>query len=242
MPSRPVALVTGGARGIGRAISLELARSGFDIVVTFRANLKAAEEAVELIRQAGGQGEAVRFDVADREDTERQIEALFTRHESVEVLVNNAGEKADSLFVLMSFEEWRKVLDTSLQGFFNVTKPVLKKMISKRRGCIVTLSSVSARLGHRGQANYSAAKAGLEGACRSLASEVARLGIRVNLVAPGLIETEMIQGFPMEMIKQIVPMGRTGLPEEVARVVRFLCSDDASYITGQVIAVNGGMI
>jgi 3-oxoacyl-[acyl-carrier protein] reductase len=212
------------------------------VVVTFRSNLKAAEETVELIRQAGGQGEAVCFDVADKEETEKQIEALLTRHESIDILVNNAGETADSLFVLMSFEEWRRVLDTSLLGFFNVTKPVLKRMISKRKGCIVTLSSVSARLGHRGQTNYSAAKAGLEGACRSLASEVARLGIRVNLVAPGLIETEMIRDFPREMIKQIIPMGRTGLPEEVAKVVRFLCSDDASYITGQVISVNGGML
>jgi 3-oxoacyl-[acyl-carrier protein] reductase len=242
MPSRQVALVTGGGRGIGRAVSLELAKSGYDVVVTFRANRNAAEETVELIRRGGGWGEAVCFDVADREETEKQIEALFTRHESVDVLVNNAGETADSLFALMSFEEWRRVIDTSLQGFFNVTKPVLKKMISKRKGSIVTLSSVSARLGHRGQTNYAAAKAGLEGACRSLASEVARLGIRVNVVAPGLIATEMLQGLPVEMIKQIIPMGRTGLPEEVAKVVRFLCSDDASYITGQVIAVNGGMI
>jgi 3-oxoacyl-[acyl-carrier protein] reductase len=242
MLSNDVALVTGGGRGIGRAISLELARSGYHVVVTCRANLKAAEETVELIRQSGGQAETVCFDVADREETEKQIEALFTRHESIDVLVNNAGETADSLFVLMSFEEWRRVLDTSLQGFFNVTKPVLKRMISKKRGCIVTLSSVSARLGHRGQTNYSAAKSGLEGACRSLASEVARLGIRVNLVAPGLIETEMIRDFPREMIKQIIPMGRPGLPEEVAKVVRFLCSDDASYITGQVVSVNGGMI
>jgi 3-oxoacyl-[acyl-carrier protein] reductase len=242
MPSRQIALVTGGGRGIGRAISLELAKSGYDVVITFRANRNAAEETVELIRRAGGWGEAVCFDIADREETEKQIEELFTRHESVEVLVNNAGETADSLFALMSFEEWRRVIDTSLQGFFNVTKPVLKKMISKRKGSIVTLSSVSARLGHRGQTNYAAAKAGLEGACRSLASEVARLGIRVNVVAPGLIATEMLQGLPVEMIKQIIPMGRTGLPEEVAKVVRFLCSDDASYITGQVIAVNGGMI
>ncbi|HEX9910348.1 MAG TPA: 3-oxoacyl-ACP reductase FabG [Desulfatiglandales bacterium] len=242
MLSTQVALVTGGGRGIGRAISLELAKSGFYIVLTFRSDMKAAEETVELIRQAGGQGEAVCLDVADKEEAEKQIEALLTRHESIDVLVNNAGETADSLFALMSFEEWRRVLDTSLLGFFYVTKPVLKRMISKRRGCIVTLSSVSARLGHRGQSNYSAAKAGLEGACRSLASEVARLGIRVNLVAPGLIETEMIRGFPREMIKQIIPMGRTGLPEEVAKVVRFLCSDDASYITGQVISVNGGMI
>ena len=242
MPSRQVALVTGGGRGIGRAVSLELAQSGYDVVVTFRANRNAAEETVELIRGAGGWGETVCFDVADREETEKQIEELFTRHESVDVLVNNAGETADSLFALMSFEEWRRVIDTSLQGFFNVTKPVLKRMISKRKGSIVTLSSVSARLGHRGQTNYAAAKAGLEGASRSLASEVARLGIRVNVVAPGLIATEMLQGLPVEMIKQIIPMGRTGLPEEVAKVVRFLCSNDASYITGQVIAVNGGMI
>jgi len=242
MVLKPVALVTGGGRGIGRAISLELAKSGFHVAVAFRANLKAAEETVESIRRAGGQGETVRFDVADREEAEKEIEELLTRHGSVDVLVNNAGETADSLFALMSHEEWTKVLDTSLQGFFNVTKPVLKKMISRKKGCIVTLSSVSARWGHRGQANYSAAKAGLEGACRSLASEVARLGIRVNVVAPGLIETGMIQDFPREMIKQIVPMGRPGLPEEVAKVVRFLCSEDASYITGQVIAVNGGMI
>lgn len=242
MPLRQVALVTGGGRGIGRAICLELAKSGYDIVLNFRADRMAAEETVEQIHQTGARGEAVCFDVADREETEKQIEALFTRKEAVDVLVNNAGETADSLFALMSFEEWKRVLDTSLQGFFNVTKPVLKKMISKRKGSIVTLSSVSARLGHRGQANYAAAKAGLEGACRSLASEVARLGIRVNVVAPGLIATEMLQGLPMEMIKQIIPMGRTGLPEEVAKVVRFLCSDDASYITGQVIAVNGGII
>jgi len=242
MPSRQVALVTGGGRGIGRAVSLELAQSGYDVVVTFRANRNAAEETVELIRRGGGWGETVCFDVADREETEKQIEELFTRHESVDVLVNNAGETADSLFALISFEEWRRVIDTSLQGFFNVTKPVLKRMISKRKGSIVTLSSVSARLGHRGQTNYAAAKAGLEGASRSLASEVARLGIRVNVVAPGLIATEMLQGLPVEMIKQIIPMGRTGLPEEVAKVVRFLCSNDASYITGQVIAVNGGMI
>ena len=242
MPSRQVALVTGGGRGIGRAVSLELAQSGYDVVVTFRANRNAAEETVELIRRGGGWGETVCFDVADREETEKQIEELFTRHESVDVLVNNAGETADSLFALISFEEWRRVIDTSLQGFFNVTKPVLKRMISKRKGSIVTLSSVSARLGHRGQTNYAAAKAGREGASRSLASEVARLGSRVNVVAPGLIATEMLQGLPVEMIKQIIPMGRTGLPEEVAKVVRFLCSNDASYITGQVIAVNGGMI
>jgi 3-oxoacyl-[acyl-carrier protein] reductase len=242
MMSKQIALVTGGSRGIGRAICLELARSDSYVVVNFRSNKKAAEETLELIHQAGGMGETVCFDVADREATGQNIEALLTRHEAVDILVNNAGEAADSLFALMSLEEWTKVLNTALQGFYNVTKPVLMKMVSRKRGSIVTISSVSARLGQRGQTNYAAAKAGLEGACRSLASEVARLGIRVNVVAPGLIETEMIQDFSNEFIKQIIPMGRVGLPEEVAKVVRFLCSEEASYITGQVISVNGGMI
>ena len=236
-----VALVTGGGRGIGKAVCLELAKNGAYVIVNFRSNLKTADETVNLIRQSGGRGEAVGFDVTDQKETERQIEGLLKRHGAIDILINNAGVTADSLFALMSSEEWSGVLNTTLQGFFQVTKPVLKQMIPRKRGAIVALSSISARLGHRGQTNYSAAKAGLEGACRSLASEVARLGIRVNVVSPGLIETDMTQEIPREMIKQIIPMGRAGLPEEVAKVVRFLCTDDASYITGQVISVNGGM-
>jgi len=241
MPKQ-IALVTGGSRGIGRAICIDLAKSQAHVVINFRSNKKAAEETMELVQQAGGTGETICFDVANQEETERNIETLLTRHEAVDVLVNNAGETADNLFAFMSLEEWMKVLNTSLQGFYNVTKPVLMKMVGRKKGSIVTISSVSARIGNRGQTNYSAAKAGLEGACRSLATEVARLGIRVNVVAPGLIQTEMLQDVPKEMIKQIIPMGRVGLPEEVAKVVRFLCSDEASYITGQVISVNGGMI
>jgi 3-oxoacyl-[acyl-carrier protein] reductase len=236
-----VALVTGGSRGIGRAISLELARNGHYVIVNFCSNSKAAEETLALIHQAGGQGETVRFDVADQGETEKSLESLLSRHETIDILINNAGVAADSLFVLMSPEEWTRVINISLNGFYNVTRPLLKKMVTRKHGHIVTISSVSAKIGHRGQTNYSAAKAGLEGACRSLASEVARLGIRVNCVAPGLVETEMIQAVPKELIKQIIPMGRVGLPEEVAKVVRFLCSEDASYITGQVISVNGGM-
>jgi 3-oxoacyl-[acyl-carrier protein] reductase len=240
--SNQVALVTGGSRGIGRAICLELAGKGAYVVINYRANKQAAEETLGLIRRAGGEGETAGFDVADPEETARRVEELLTRHEAIDILVNNAGIKADALFVLMSPEEWTRVLNTALQGFYQVTRPVLKKMVTRKRGSIVALSSVSARFGHRGQANYAAAKAGLEGACRSLAAEVARLGIRVNVVAPGLIATEMIRDFPAEIIKQIVPLGRAGLPEEVAKVVSFLCSDEASYMTGQVIAVNGGMI
>jgi 3-oxoacyl-[acyl-carrier protein] reductase len=241
MPKQ-IALVTGGSRGIGRAICLELAKNGAHVFVNFRSNKMAAEETLGLIQKAGGTGETVCFDVSNREETERQIEGLLTRHEAIDFLINNAGEIADNLFAFMTPEEWMKVLNTSLQGFYNVTKPVLMKMVSRKKGSIVAISSVSARIGHRGQTNYSAAKAGLEGACRSLASEVARLGIRVNVVAPGLIETEMLQNVPREMIKQMIPMGRVGLPAEVAKVVRFLCSDEASYITGQTISVNGGMI
>ena len=242
MSEKPVALVTGGSRGIGRAICLEFAKSGYYLVVNYLSNVQAAKETLNLIRQFGGDGEISCFDVGNQEDTRKKIKSILDRNNRIEVLVNNAGVTADSLFALMSHEEWSRVLNTFLNGFYNVTKPVLMNMISKKRGAIVTISSVSTRLSNRGQANYTAAKAGLEGASRTLAREVARLGIRVNVVAPGIIETEMTNEFSKDLIKQLVPLGRKGFPEEVAKVVRFLSSDEASYITGQVIHVNGGMI
>jgi 3-oxoacyl-[acyl-carrier protein] reductase len=241
MVERKIAIVTGGSRGIGRAIAIELAACGYDVVITYKSNEAAAEETLRLIREAGGEGESLRFDVGDAAEAERRVNELLARRELVDALINNAGITADGLFLMMPRKDWDSVINTSLGGFYNMTKPVLRKMLRKKSGAIVSLASVSALIGNRGQANYAAAKAGLIAASRVLASEVARLGIRVNVVAPGLIATDMIKDAPLEHIKQMIPMGRIGRPEEVAKVVRFLCSDDASYITGQVISVNGGM-
>ena len=241
MSEQQIAVVTGGSRGIGRAIAVELASHGYEVMITYKANDEAAEETLRLIREAGGNGEALKFDVGNAGESEEKINELLARRERIDVLVNNAGVTADGLFMMMPREDWDTVIDTTLNGFYNMTKPILRKMMRKKRGSIVSLSSVSALVGNRGQANYAAAKAGLIAASRVLAAEVARLGVRVNVVAPGLIETDMTSGLPMENIKQMIPMARIGRPEEVAKVVRFLCSDDASYITGQVISVNGGM-
>jgi len=241
MSEQQIAIVTGGSRGIGRAIAVDLAAHGYRMVITYKANDEAAAETLRLIREAGGQGEAVKFDVGNAAEAEGAVNDLVGRLERIDVLVNNAGVTADGLFLMMSRRDWNAVIDTTLHGFFNMTKPVLRKMLRRKSGSIVSLSSVSALVGNRGQANYAAAKAGLIAASRVLSFEVARLGVRVNVVAPGLVDTDMIRDAPMEHIKQMIPMGRIGRPEEVAKVVRFLCSDDASYITGQVISVNGGM-
>jgi len=242
MTEHGAAIVTGGSRGIGRAICLELSRTGYYVVVNYRSNHQAAEDLLAQIEKQGGQGELAPFDVADPDQAKETMGPLLERLERVEVLVNNAGVTADGLLAMMSDEEWHRVIDTSLNGFFNVTRPVVMKMVAQKSGSIISISSVSALLPNRGQANYSAAKAGLIGASRALSAEVARLGIRVNVVAPGIIDTEMAQEFPRAIIKQLIPMGRIGKPEEVAKIVRFLCSDDASYLTGQVISVNGGMV
>lgn len=242
MTAQGAAIVTGGSRGIGRAICLELARAGHYVVVNYRSDHQAANELLAQIQKNGGQGELAAFDVANAEQAKHTMGPLLERLERVDVLVNNAGVTADGLLAMMPDDEWHQVVDTTLNGFFNVTRPVIMKMVAQKQGAIVSISSISALLPNRGQTNYSAAKAGLIGASRALSAEVARLGIRVNVVAPGIIDTEMVQDFPRAMVKQLIPMGRIGRPEEVAKVVRFLCSDDASYLTGQVVSVNGGMI
>lgn len=241
MAEAATALVTGGSRGIGRAICVALAREAHRVLINYHKNRDAAEETLALVRAAGSDGWIEGFDVGDPDEATERMSEIVKRHPDIRILVNNAGVAKDGLMAMMCREDWDSVIRTSLDGFYNVTKPVLKRMIRNKAGSIVTISSVSGLMGNRGQVNYSAAKAGLIGASQALSKEVGRLGIRVNVVAPGLIRTDMIREAPVEIIKQLIPMARIGQPEEVAALVRFLCSDDASYITGQVISVNGGM-
>jgi len=236
-----VAIVTGAAKGIGKAIAVTLAEHGYYIVINYLSDKGGAEDTLVVVKAAGSEGEIYGFDVRDGKKTEAVIDDIVARLGRIDVLINNAGIIKDGLFMMMEPENWQAVMDTSLNGFYNMTRPVIERMVRERSGVIVSLSSASSLLPNRGQANYSAAKAGLNAASRVVASEVARLGIRVNVVAPGLIETDMIAEAPKDHIKTLIPMARIGKPEEVAKVVAFLCSDDASYVTGQILSVNGGM-
>ncbi len=235
------ALITGASKGIGRAICIELAGDGCYTVLNYHFDKAGADRTLELVREAGGNGETIPFDVRDASVVEKIVEDIAERCGPIDILINNAGIIADGLFMMMSQKSWHSVIDTSLNGFYNLTRPVIEQMVRRKKGSVVSISSASSLMANRGQANYSAAKAGLNAASRSVAAEVARLGIRVNVVAPGLIDTDMVKNAPVKEIKNMIPMARLGRPEEVAKVVRFLCSDDASYITGQVISVNGGM-
>ncbi len=239
--ARRRALVTGGSGDIGAAVCRRLAADGLHVIVHGNANPARAEAVAAALRDAGGSAEAVAFDITDGTATRAAIERLLAAG-PVQVLVNNAGIHDDAPLAGMNEAQWKRVVDVSLHGFFHVTQPLLLPMARTRWGRIVSVSSVAAVLGNRGQANYAAAKSALHGASRSLAREMASRGITVNVVAPGVIEGRMAaDAFPPEAVKQLVPAGRAGTPEEVAALVGFLCSDAAGYVNGQVIGVNGGM-
>ena len=239
---KPRALVTGGSRGIGAAICVALAKAGHPIVLNYKSNREAAEQVKAAIEAEGGSVELLQFDVADPAAVAAAIEVLAADEERpIGVLVNNAGVARDNTFPMMTWEQWESVTRTTLDGFYNVTRPLVMPMVRRRWGRIVKIASVSGVAGNRGQVNYSAAQAGPIGATKALAQEVARRNVTVNAVAPGLIETDMIKDAPIEEITKMIPMRRAGTAAEVAALVGFLASDLAGYITGQVIGINGGL-
>lgn len=237
------ALVTGGSRGIGRAVCVKLAQLGYNVLINYAGNTAAAEETLRLVREAGTDGELMRFDVGNATETRSAIEAWQIVHdgEYIEVLVNNAGIRKDNIMGLMPSEDWAGVLDVTLNGFFNVTQPLLMPMQFHKFGRIVNMASVSGIMGMQGQTNYSAAKGGLIAATKALAKEVAKKNITCNAIAPGFIKTDMVDGLDEASLRKTIPANRFGTPEEVAECVAFLCSPLAGYITGNVISINGGL-
>lgn len=236
-------LVTGASRGIGKAIAIALAEKGYIVAINYRSNTEAAEQTLDQVKQAGGQGYLMPFDIGDREGTAGALETDCQEKGPFWGVVCNAGIHADAPFPNLTGAEWDMVVHTNLDGFYNVLRPLVMPMIQARQGGrIVTLSSLAGQVGNRGQTNYAAAKAGIIAATKSLAQELAKRKITVNSVAPGLIETDMVADVPRDLILPRIPMRRFGKPEEVAGTVAFLFSETAAYITGQVISVNGGMV
>ena len=238
------ALVTGGSRGIGRAVCLKLATQGLPVIINYVSNKAAAESLKDEITAIGGTAEIVQFDVADKEATEAALESWQCAHadDYIAYLVNNAGVRQDEVMFMMTDEDWHSVINTTLDGFFYVTRKLIPRMMQRKHGGkIVNVASLSGLKGMPGQTNYSAAKAALIGATKALAQEVASRNVTVNAVAPGFIDTDMTKELDQDELKQLIPMKRFGTPEEVAEVVAFLLSDASSYITGEVISINGGL-
>lgn len=243
MTKKRYALVTGGSRGIGRAICIKLASMGYHVLINYVHNRNEAEKTLLMVREAGGDGEVMQFDVANGEQVKTVLEAWKEKHPEgyIEVLVNNAGIRHDGLMVFMPENDWHSVLDTSLDGLYYVTQSLLQPMLVHKFGRIINMASVSGLKGLPGQTNYSAAKGGIIATTKALAQEVARKNVTVNAVAPGFIETDMTEGLDVATLQKNIPSQRFGKPEEVAELVGFLASDKASYITGDVISINGGL-
>jgi 3-oxoacyl-[acyl-carrier protein] reductase len=238
------ALVTGGSRGIGRAICIELANRGFPVIINYASNETAAAETKQLIENNGGKAELLQFDVADSRSVDLALEGWTESHpdDYIGILVNNAGIRKDALMIFMQDEQWKNVIDISLNGFFYVTRRILKSMLTRRNGRIINIVSLSGLKGMPGQTNYSAAKAAVIAATKALAQEVAPRKVTVNAVAPGFIKTDMTKELNEEELKKTIPAGRFGKPEEVASLVGFLSSENAAYITGETISINGGIL
>ncbi len=235
-------LITGSSRGIGKACAIYLAKNGFDIVLHCNKNISKAEEVLTEIKEIGVNGRILQFDVKDRNACRKVISNDITTHGCYYGTVLNAGIAKDNVFPIMEDEEWDDVINTNLGGFYNILKPIVMAMIEDRiKGRIIAMSSISGLKGNRGQVNYSASKAGIIGAVKALSLELAKRKITVNAIAPGIIDTDMIQDIPQDEVKKLIPMKRFGKPEEVASLVNYLMSEDAGYITGQVISVNGGL-
>ena len=237
-------LVTGGSRGLGRAICIKLAAMGIPVIINYQSNQAAAEEVRDIILASGGQASLMKFDVSKQEEVTSALNSWEKEHpdDYIAYLVNNAGIRRDNVMFMMPDNDWHSVIDITVNGFFYVTRALLPKMMSRKHGGrIVNMTSLSGLKGMAGQTNYSAAKAAIIGATKSLAQEAAARNVTVNAVAPGFIETDMTRDLPQDELKQLVPMKRFGKPEEVAELVGFLCSDSASYITGEVISINGGL-
>ncbi|MBQ4508598.1 MAG: 3-oxoacyl-ACP reductase FabG [Paludibacteraceae bacterium] len=237
------ALVTGASRGIGRAVALRLAKMGYNIIINYQSNEQAALETLALVQEAGTEGELLRFDVSSREEAVAAIEKWQSTHpdEYIDVLVNNAGIRRDNLLIWMEPEDFERVLSTNLHSFYNVTRPLLQPMIRHKHGRIINIASLSGQKGLPGQCNYAAAKGGLIAATKALAQEIGKKSITVNAVAPGFVRTEMVEGLDEAELKKQIPLNRFAEADEVAAVVAFLASEDAAYITGECISVNGGL-
>lgn len=243
MTQKKYALVTGGSRGIGRAVSIKLASMGYHVLINYVSNKAEADRTLQMVRDAGGDGETMQFDVANGRQIKEVLQTWQENHADayVEVLVNNAGIRRDNIMVFMPEEDWHRVINTSLDGFYYVTQALLQPMLVHKYGRIINLASVSGLKGLPGQTNYSAAKGGIIAATKALAQEVARKNVTVNAVAPGFIETDMTGGLDVATLKKTIPSQRFGKPEEVAELIGFLASNKAGYITGDVISINGGL-